>query len=472
MNFASYDFWQTLFFCFVASRLVIGLAGKCCPARAQDIGKLCLLTTALVLLGAESLLTLAVFLWVVALSWIGVVLAGRGFFSKRSIPAGSVFLLLLLGQLAPLFYYKYWTFVLNDWLGLGVAKPSVLIPMGLSFYTFQKLGFWIDTIRKPSAPPRFLDYLNYCSFFPQIVAGPIEKKDSLLPQIEETRFKFHRENLEAGLQWIVLGLAYKLIVADNIGSLSQDFLVDAGNAWHVWFECLAFGFRIYFDFAGYSFVAIGLGLLLGVKLTLNFRCPYWAQDMREFWRNWHVTLGAWLRDYIYIPLGGRRVPWWALNTVFVFLVSGIWHGAGWGFLIWGLLHGIGVAVCSWKEKWIPFAPLRWALTFAYTTAAWLFFLEQDSAALWQKAASLVDPGAYSIGNLRHLQQLFGGPADLLVTGLILAAGLVALGMEGLGIRRGLEPYQLGRRPLAGILLVFLLVWLAPLEESSFIYFNF
>jgi D-alanyl-lipoteichoic acid acyltransferase DltB (MBOAT superfamily) len=472
MNFASYDFWQTLFFCFLASRLVMGLAGKCCPTREQDIGKLCLLATGLVLLGAESLLTLSVFLWVVALSWIGVVLAGRGFFAKRSIPAGSVFLLLLLGQLAPLFYYKYWTFVLNDWLGLGVAKPSVLIPMGLSFYTFQKLGFWIDTIRKPCAPPRFLDYLNYCSFFPQIVAGPIEKKESLLPQIETTRFRFHRENLEAGLQWIILGLAYKLIVADNIGTLSQGFLVDAGNAWHVWFECLAFGFRIYFDFAGYSFVAIGLGLLLGIKLTLNFRCPYWAQDMREFWRNWHVTLGAWLRDYIYIPLGGRRVPWWALNTVFVFLISGIWHGAGWGFLIWGLLHGIGVAVCSWKEKWIPFAPLRWALTFAYTTAAWLFFLEPDSALLWQKAGSLVDPGAYSIGNLRQLQQLFGGPADLLVSGLILAAGFAALALEGLGVRRGLEPYDLARRPLAGILLVFLLVWLAPLEESSFIYFNF
>jgi alginate O-acetyltransferase complex protein AlgI len=472
MNFASYDFWQTLFFCFLASRLLIGLVGKCCPAREQDIGKLCLLATGLVLLGAESLLTLVVFLWVVALSWIGVVLAGRGFFSKRSIPVGTVFLVLLLGQIAPLFYYKYWTFVLNDWLGLGVAKPSVLIPMGLSFYTFQKLGFWIDTIRKPSAPPRFLDYLNYCSFFPQIVAGPIEKKESLLPQIEATRFKFHRGNLEAGLQWIVLGLAYKLIVADNIGTLAESFRIDPANAWHVWFECLAFGIRIYFDFAGYSFVAIGLGLLLGVQLTLNFRCPYWAQDMREFWRNWHVTLGAWLRDYIYIPLGGRRVPWWALNTVFVFLVSGIWHGAGWGFLIWGLLHGIGVAVCSWKEKWIPFAPLRWALTFGYTTAAWLFFLEQDSTALWQKAASLVDPWAYSVGNLGHLQQLFGGPADTITTVFILALGTLALGLEWLGIRRGSEPYQLGRHPAASIAFVFMLVWFAPLEESSFIYFNF
>ena len=472
MNFASYDFWRTLFFCFVASRLVIGLAGKCCPSREQDVGKLCLLATGLILLGVESLLTLTVFLWVVALSWIGVVLAGRGFFSKRSIPGGAVFLVLLLGQLAPLFYYKYWNFVLNEWLGLGVPKPSVLIPMGLSFYTFQKLGFWIDTIRKSCAPPRFLDYLNYCSFFPQIVAGPIEKKESLLPQIEATRFKFHRENLEAGLQWIILGLAYKLIVADNLGTLSQSFLINAGNAWHVWFECLAFGLRIYFDFAGYSFVAIGLGLLLGVKLTLNFRCPYWAQDMREFWRNWHVTLGAWLRDYIYIPLGGRRVPWWALNTIFVFLVSGIWHGAGWGFLIWGLLHGIGVAVCSWREKWIPFAPLRWALTFAYTTAAWLFFLEPDSALLWQKVQSLVDPGAYSIRNLQQSAAAFSGPVNAVTTVMILAFALGFLVLEGIGTRRQIEPYHLSRRPALCFVQVFLTVLLAPMEESAFIYFNF
>lgn len=472
MNFASYDFWQTLFFCFVASRLVIGVARSLRPSSEQAAGKLCLLATGLILLGVESLLTLTVFLWVVALSWIGVVLAGRGLFSRRSIPGGAIFLLLLLGQLAPLFYYKYWNFVLNEWLGLGVEKPSVLIPMGLSFYTFQKLGFWIDTIRKPGARPRLLDYLNFCSFFPQIVAGPIEKKESLLPQIEETRFRFHRENLESGLQWIVLGLAYKLIVADNIGALMPAFRIDPANAWHVWFECLAFGIRIYFDFAGYSFVAIGLALLLGVRLTLNFLCPYFAGDMREFWRNWHVTLGAWLRDYIYIPLGGKRVPWWALNTLVVFVISGIWHGAGWGFLIWGLLHGIGVAVCSLEGRWVRFAPLRWALTFGFTTATWLFFLERDPLLLREKALSIVRPASYSIQNLQGFQQVFAGPADLLVTLSILIAGFLALALEGLGIRRGLEPYHFGRRPIAGILLVFLLVWLAPLEESSFIYFNF
>jgi D-alanyl-lipoteichoic acid acyltransferase DltB (MBOAT superfamily) len=194
--------------------------------------------------------------------------------------------------------------------------------------------------------------------------------------------------------------------------------------------------------------------------------------MREFWRNWHVTLGAWLRDYIYIPLGGRRVPWWALNTILVFLISGIWHGAGWGFLIWGLLHGIGVAVCSIKGRWIPFAPARWLLTFAYTTATWLFFFERDTSLLWQKASSLVHPAAYSLSNFSHLQQVSTGIGELVVTGLILAFSALALAIEWVGVRRDLEPYHFCRRPVAGVILVFLIVLFAPLEESSFIYFNF
>ena len=285
MNFASYDFWQTLLGCFLASQLIIAVVGKAMPRMKQDAGKICLAATGLILLGSENLLTLFVFLWVVALSWIGVLLAGRNLFRKHSFLGTTAFLVLLAGQLAPLFYYKYWDFVLNQWLGLGLAKPSVLIPMGLSFYTFQKVGFWIDTIRNPSARPRFLDYLNFCSFFPQIVAGPIEKKESLLPQIEKIDFKIHWGSMETALRWMILGLAYKLVVADNIGNLAGKLRIDAGNAWEVWFQCFAFAMRIYFDFAGYSFIAVGLGLLLGVHLTLNFRCPYFSSDLREFWRN-------------------------------------------------------------------------------------------------------------------------------------------------------------------------------------------
>jgi D-alanyl-lipoteichoic acid acyltransferase DltB (MBOAT superfamily) len=472
MNFASYDFWSLLTVCFVVSRLLMTLAKTVSPELENLAGKLCLAATGLILLGSESWLTLAVFLWVVGLSWIGVLVASKPGFDKNSLISRVVFVVLLTGQLAPLFYYKYWTFVMNDWLGLGLKQASIAIPMGLSFYTFQKIGFWIDTIRNPGTRPKFLDYLNFCSFFPQIVAGPIEKKASLLPQIETIRFKIHRTNLESALRWIIVGLAYKLVIADNIGSLSEKLRIDPANAWQVWFECFAFALRIYFDFAGYSFIAVGLGLLVGVHLTLNFRCPYWSSDLREFWRNWHITLGAWLRDYVYLPLGGRRSSRWILNIVIVFLVSGLWHGAGWGFLIWGLMHGIGVAFCGLGKPWTKLGPLRWAVTFAYTTAAWLFFFETDPVEMKAKALSLINPLAYGIDSLRNLPQVIAGPTHGLTLGMILLIALGFLFLEGLGTRRNFEPYYFLRKSAVCMILVFLTVFLAPMEESKFIYFNF
>jgi alginate O-acetyltransferase complex protein AlgI len=469
MNFASYDFWKFLFLCFIGSRLVIALAAASVPDHKDTVAKLCLLATALILLCSESPLTLAAFLWVVLLGWLTLLLQP----SRLSAAAkNSIFLLLLVAQLAPLFYFKYWNFLINETLGWDVRVPSVIIPMGLSFYTFQTIGFWIDNLRDPSPRPSFLDYLNFSSFFPQIVAGPIEKRESLLSQIETVRFKIHRSNLEAALQWIVLGLAYKLIVADNLGGLSDKFQVSPTNAWQVWLECLTFGIRIYFDFAGYSFIAIGLGLLFGVRLTLNFRSPYWSSDLRQFWRNWHVTLGAWLRDYVYLPLGGRKSNRWIANVLIVFLVSGIWHGAGWGFIIWGALHGIGVAFCGIGKKWTSLGTLRWATTFIYTIFAWLFFFERNPVKLEEKALSLIQPSAYAFEKVKQLLQVFANPSDAITTAFILLLAFMALALEKVDLTNGLEPYHLARRPAASIVLVFLTVLLAPMEESSFIYFNF
>lgn len=475
MNFAAYDFWALLIPCFVVSQILIAIAKRFSPESGNFIGKVCLVATGVILLGAESWLTLFVFLWVVGLSWIGVLYACRPDFDRNSIASRIVFVVLLVGQLGPLFHYKYWGFLaglVNDALGTHLTVPPPYIPMGISFYTFQKLSFWIDTTRNPGRRPTFLDYLNFCSFFPQIVAGPIERKQALLPQIQSIQYKIHRENIEPALRWMIAGLAYKLIVADNIGNLSGKLHVVNGNAWHVWFECFCFAIRIYFDFAGYSFIAIGLGLLLGVNLTLNFRSPYWSKDLREFWRNWHVTLGAWLRDYVYIPLGGSRVSWWALNTVIVFLVSGIWHGAGWGFIIWGLMHGVGVAFCGFGKPWTKLGPLRWLFTFIYTTAAWLFFFESNLHDMKEKAFAMLNPTAYGIGAIKALPQVFANPTHAMTTGMILAIAMVFLAMEGVGVKRDREPYHYTRKPLVCLVLILITVFLAPMEESPFIYFNF
>ncbi|MCH7226425.1 MBOAT family O-acyltransferase [Haloferula sp. A504] len=469
MNFASYEFWQTLLFCFLGSRLLILGAGKFSPAVGSDLAKLCLLATGLILLATESWLTVGAFVWVVLLGWISLLLQDRPWQPRLKT---ALWILLLVAQLTPLLYFKYWDFLFNQILGLDLRVPSVLIPMGLSFYTFQTIGFWIDNLRQPAPRPRFIDFLNFAAFFPQIVAGPIEKREALLPQIRETSFRLHRENLDAALPWIVLGLAYKLIVADNIAVESDKFTIDPSNPIHVWFECLAFGIRIYFDFAGYSFIAVGLGLLFGIRLTLNFRSPYFAADFREFWRNWHVTLGAWLRDYIYLPLGGRRVRWWAVNALIVFLVSGIWHGAGWGFLVWGVLHGLGVVVSALVPKPGRLRPLYQILTFTLCTAAWLFFFERDATLLAEKSFAMIQPTAYSVAAFSQAPNLFGGPGNLVTTGFILALAAVAMLLEGLGLRKSPEPYVFLRHPVASVILVFLTVLLAPKVESSFIYFNF
>lgn len=475
MNFASYEFWKLLILCFIGSRLVIAGVRQFYPSAEQITAKLCLLATALFLLYSENPITLAAFLWVVSLGWCCLLLQSARF----GQPVKNLFFaLLLIAQLAPLFYFKYWNFVINDTFGLNLPTASVFIPMGLSFYTFQTIGFWVDHSRSGQLRPRLIDYLNFSSFFPQIVAGPIEKSAALLPQIESTRFRLHLENLNSALQWIILGLAYKLIVADNLGNLSEKFTLNPSNAWHVWFECLAFGLRIYFDFAGYSFIAIGLGLLFGVRLTLNFRCPYWSKNLGEFWRNWHVTLGAWLRDYIYIPLGGKRVRWWAVNILIVFLVSGIWHGAGWGFIIWGLLHGIGIVISSHNISWLKFSIfhkstfIQRTITFVYVIGAWLFFFETNPEIMWQKAAALFHPFSYNLTNLSQLSNIQGDPSGLLSTVTVIFIAFAALAIEGLGLRKNQEPYQIARHPAFSCFLVFLIVLLAPMEESSFIYFNF
>lgn len=467
MNFASFQFWLILATCFVISRILILITVRLKPEHADLVARLSLLATALTLLSAESWLTLATFAWVIGFGWIAVVTTR----TKRG-QSLILFVSLLLVQLAPLIYFKYWNFLFNEVLGLGWGRPSVLIPMGLSFYTFQTLSFWIDTRKSGAAVPSLLNFLNYCSFFPQIVAGPIERREELLPQITENRFRLSKEAVDAAVRWIVLGLAYKMVVADNLGNLSGLLRINPENAWHVWFECFVFGLRIYFDFAGYSFIAVGLGLLFGVKLTLNFRSPYWSSDLREFWRRWHVSLGAWLRDYIYIPLGGRN-RFWILNTLIVFVVSGIWHGAGWGFLIWGFLHGAGVVFSGLGRRWPLPSFMKRAFTFTFSIGVWLFFFERDGKAMFTKVMAMCNPLAYTPNFLKQLPAVFASPSDAVTVALVIAIALGALIIEGLdALSQKTQPYRLLRRIPSILVCVALIVWLAPTEESSFIYFNF
>ncbi len=453
MNFVSMTFWLALVGGFAVLSLIRILLGK--PAWFERTGFIVL---SLFLLGMESVETVLIFSWVAGMGYLGL-------FCRRKMILGIVTPLML----APLAYYKYSGFLTEIFSG---ERPMahVLIPMGISFYTFQVISFVIDSFRQEESRPPLVDYLNFASFFPQIVAGPIERRCDLLPQVKSLRFVLRREALEEGLPWIVLGLFLKLVLAENFALLDSELRSVAVNAVQVWLEAGFFAFRIYFDFAGYSFIALGLARCFGIRLTLNFESPYLARNLQDFWRQWHVTLSRWFRDYVYFPLGGSRVKFWAVNLIVVFLVSGLWHGAGWNFLIWGGLHGGGVWACMMTGKHRLPGLVSWGVTMLFVTLAWIFFMESDWKVAWEKVQMLASPSKYQLSPAAVLG-IFDGPKTVILALMILAlTGCVMIG-EWYSKRSG-ELYGLFRNRWLQLALIAGIFFLAPASESRFIYFNF
>lgn len=452
MNFASLTFWVALaggFALLSVIRLVV---------RKPLFDRMAFVVLSLFLLGVESLETVGVFLWVATVGYLG--LFGR---SKGSLIVVGALLL------APLFYYKYSGFF-GEILSGEEQSYRLLIPMGISFYTFQVFSFVIDTRKAKLERPALLDFLNFASFFPQIVAGPIERRSDLLPQVKSLKFRLQREAVENGMPWIVLGLFFKLALAENFALLGEELNPASPNSLKVWFEAGFFACRIYFDFAGYSLIALGLARCFGIRLTLNFRSPYLARNIQDFWRQWHVTLSRWFRDYVYIPLGGSRVRFWAANVLIVFLVSGLWHGAGWGFLIWGLLHGVAVLGCAlMKGRRLPL-PVSWAMTMGFVVVAWIFFMESDWRVAWSKVLALVDPRGYQVSP-GNLMAVFEGPKTIILAGMMMALTGAVVVAEFLSLRKG-ACYALFLNRWVQLALIAGIFFLSPAKESGFIYFNF
>jgi len=454
MNFSLPGFWLSLFLGLVVIALLLSLT------RGRKLDRWLLAGLSLSLLGLESGLTLGVFLLV-----FGVTYLALRFGIRSKLGVGLVLVL----QLAPLVFYKYAPFL----VGQVVSVPpdflrDLLIPVGLSFYTFQMVGLVIDTVKEKKALPSFIDCLNFASFFPQIVAGPIERRSDLLPQMESFHFRVDWNALEYGVRWIVLGLFMKLILAENIAAESAAVTIDAGNPFLVWLECLYFTFRIYHDFAGYSFIAYGIAHCLGIRLTLNFRSPYWTTNFRDFWRHWHVSLSQWFRDYLYIPLGGNRSPWRPALIFLVFAVSGVWHGAGWNFVLWGLLHGLLVLIPPWSSFRIPKA-LAWGLQMALIAITWLFFFERDSGVLFEKLGTLFNPFQYSLTHLKEVMGAFPSKSAIIVSAAIIGLSVLALILEGLSLKR---PYAFLTHRFSCLVLIVMIYLFKPAAYHEFIYFNF
>ena len=257
----------------------------------------------------------------------------------------------ILFNVSVLGFFKYYNFFIDSWVSLfssfgyeikSIWTLNIILPVGISFYTFQTMSYTIDIYRKKLKPTKdFISFASFVSFFPQLVAGPIERATNLLPQILNKR-EFRYEQGVQGLRLILWGLFKKVVIADSLSPIVDDIFSNyqdfSGGT--LWLGAVYFAFQIYCDFSGYSDIAIGTSKLFGFEIMSNFRFPYFSRNIGEFWRRWHISLSTWFRDYLYIPLGGSKEgKWKSIRNIFViFIVSGFWHGANWTFIFWGLFH--------------------------------------------------------------------------------------------------------------------------------------
>lgn len=303
--------------------------------------------------------------------------------------------LAVAADLLLLAYYKYAAFAVasvNAALGSELPVMSVVLPIGISFFTFTQIAFLVDTFRGEVKEYNFVHYLLFVTYFPHLIAGPVLHHKEMMPQFADARsYRFSAGNWAIGLSIFTLGLAKKVLVADNLAEYANA-VFDQGGAPGLlvaWGGVLAYAFQLYFDFSGYSDMAIGLSRLFGVKLPINFYSPYKAPNIIVFWRHWHMTLSRFLRDYLYIPLGGGRRGTLRryLNLMLTMVLGGLWHGAGWNYVIWGALHGGFLMINhGWQALWRgrPAAPPSRAgrvagvlLTFVAVCIAWVFFRAPD-----------------------------------------------------------------------------------------------
>lgn len=314
---------------------------------------------------------------------------------KILLVAGVLFNLGLLG------YFKYTDFFIeniNALFATSFLLKNILLPLGISFFTFQQTAFVVDCFNRKGRLPSFFDYCNFVTFFPQLIAGPIVLPEEMLPQFaseENRRVKY--KNLVDGLFIFGLGLVKKVLIADSIAVFANagfGLQVEHFTMAEAWLISISYTMQLYFDFSGYCDMAIGIGRMFNINLPLNFNAPYRAVNFQDFWRRWHMTLNRFLTQYVYIPLGGSRVKERQvfLNIFLVFFISGIWYGAGWTFIIWGILHGVGVMICRrWKNtggkmpSW-----LGMFVTFFFVNILWVLFRADTLHQAWVIIRSMFD----------------------------------------------------------------------------------
>jgi len=368
-----------------------------------------------------------------------------------------------------LFVFKYFNFFAGsaEQLGLVVAASTLVLPVGISFYVFQAVSYVIDEKRQHIPRVSFAETLAYIAFFPQLVAGPIVRAHVFLPQLQKKRV-FNKYMFYTGMLLFAMGMFKKVVIADNVG-LFVDIVYETPGATSAGNHVLAFylyAIQIYYDFCGYSEMAIGIARTLGFKFPRNFARPYLAASITEFWQRWHISLSSWLRDYLYIPLGGNRrgrIRTY-LNLAIVMLLGGLWHGAAWTFVVWGGIHGALLAF----ERLVKYRPktgvARFAgiiVTFHLVAISWVFFRSPDFA-----SAGLFFQGMFDISSLAIITSLFVAIKCLLLVALFVI-------IERFSRHRTFLSLRSKKTLLAGIVMYgFFFFLFGNFEESPFIYFQF
>lgn len=437
----------------------------------------------------------------ILLGWLGA--ASLVFYSMWDI----TLLPLLLGSVA----FNYWlagyvTRPNRTWIWLGVSfnlgllgwfKYSVfflslanlppqsfsplVLPLGISFFTFQQIAFLVDVRQRAIQRGSFSLYGVFVSFFPQLIAGPIVHYRDLAPQLAYLK-RPSASAIRCGLLLLTLGIAKKLIIADNLApyvdrlyATPADSVVAGDTVMAGW----AYGLQLYFDFSGYADMAIGLALLFGIKLPENFNSPYKARDIQAFWRRWHITLSHFLRDYLYVPLGGSKhgLPRHLFALMATMLLGGLWHGAGWQFLLWGGLHGVMLAV---MVLWRRFSPLRlpkgvgWLLTFCAVMLAWVPFRATSLEHTWDLYSGLFVPKWGALGDpfsgLSHGIMAFTTPGLLVVIATLIA--LLLPNSMAWAQRLNQPRYYFWQGTLVGGTLLVIIKAMLDLPSQAFLYFNF
>ena len=327
------------------------------------------------------------YLWIILTS-IAVNYLISFYFEKNKTPQKTMLRKVLFGlglalNIGLLFFYKYLDFIFDTVGNIFNSDPihlGLILPLGISFFTFQQVSFLIDSYRGQAKTYNILDYSLFVTFFPQLIAGPIVLHSEVIPQFENPKnLRFNMDNFAKGLFVFSRGIAKKVLVADNFGKIvSFGYANISGlSSFEAILTILAYTFQIYFDFSGYCDMASGIAYMFNIELPMNFNSPYKARNISDFWKRWHMTLTRFLTHYIYFPLGGSRCSSvrTCFNILVVFLVSGIWHGAGFTFILWGLMHGIAQVIYRLLRKpidRIPFA-ITWFVTFVFVNLAWVYF---------------------------------------------------------------------------------------------------